>query len=161
MSEGNPTRHVSGECLTVTEAPSFVLIGSRGGTPTVYRLEDHTEEGVVLLGFYPREELDAARYLAWFDFVTSIDVLVVTNQAEVATTSDAAPQLGVPVLGDVEERVALDYGATYAPSAGGVVYLIDSNNHIQHQWTGEIDATEIYHETCNHLTDHTAVAQGD
>lgn len=145
MIESNSERPEAAHGWTLARAPEFILPGTTGGDWTIHRLNDYTNEGVTIIGFFGEEALEDARPLSWLTFDDDIDVLVVSD-AECSTLSSEAHdnQFGFPLLGDPERSVAAEYGADLDEPDTGNVYLVDSSECIRRTWEGSLNAMDVY-----------------
>jgi peroxiredoxin len=102
-------------------APEFVLPGTDGDEIRPYRLDDHTDEGVVVLLFYPFDfspvctaELCEIRDLEWLLFTDGVDVFGVSTDSVYAHRAFIdAYDLPFPLLSDNSAAVSERYGVRY------------------------------------------------
>lgn len=133
-------------------APGFVLPRANGGGIIVYEPRTHTEEGCVVLGFFPATRLESTHFLDWYACVDKVDVFVLSNLNNTNRHRASGPgERFAPALKDPNGHVAFAYGTTYGGS-GGTVVLIDENGTVRHRWQGDLNPTTILEAVRRHST---------
>jgi peroxiredoxin len=128
-------------------APAFTLPGVQGTAPRTYRVGVATDEPLALLVFAPSRTMDAERNycplrdITWFQFIEDLEVYVITRGEDLpAKTADYCRSVGVPLLTDVESRVAEAYGVDYggsrreATDVTGGLFLVDDAGAVRERW---------------------------
>lgn len=145
------------------EAPRFTLPGTEGEEISSYSLEEHTDNGVAILLFYPFDfspvctaELCKFRDAGFFEFTSDVDVLGISTDSvyahrEFITQHD----LPFPLLSDNRGTVSGDYGLRYdefeqheAVSQRALV-VIDDSRRIEYLWTADDSTKEFDHDILN------------
>lgn len=133
---------------TGAPAPEFTLPGTTGGEITRYRLSDYTEDGAVVLVFYPfdfspvcTEELCEFRDAEWLTMTNDVDVFGISTDSCYAHNRFIEEyNLPFPLLSDTMGRVTTSYGVAYdewehhegVPKRA--LITIDDENTIRYQW---------------------------
>lgn len=103
------------------EAPTFTIPGTEGNEIKKYSLSEYTENGAVVLVFYPfdfspvcTEELCLFRDAEWLTFTEDVDVLGISLDSGYAHKRFIKEHnFTFPLLSDTKGRVTKQYGVAY------------------------------------------------
>lgn len=124
-------------------APDFELPGTEGEEIDTYRLRDYTDDGPVLLSFYPFDfspgctrEVCGLRDTGWFEFVDDLDILAVSTDGPFSHIEFIdAYNLRFPLLSDTGATVADQYGTVHEEWNGFKRIMQRSTFLIDDDWT--------------------------
>lgn len=151
-------------------APTFEIPGTDGNQIEPYRLSDYTEDGAVVLVFYPfdfspvcTEELCTLRDAEWLTVTENVDIFGISRDSCYAHKRFIQENtLPFPLLSDIQGVVISDYGVVYdelehhreVPKRA--LITIDDTQTVRYTWTTEsaYDAPtpDELHQTVTTLT---------
>jgi peroxiredoxin len=143
-------------------APDFTLRGTDGQMLTQYTLSEYTAAGYVILSFYMNDfspvcsdqmcDLDD---ISLFQFEPDVSMFGIAPDY-VYSHREYSKQKGLtfPLLSDSKFEVAKAYGVYDDDLESGIrraLFLIDSDQRIQHKWVAEDNWATWNHETTEDL----------
>ncbi|WP_276298829.1 redoxin domain-containing protein [Halorussus lipolyticus] len=137
-----------------TDVPDFELPGIQSEDRDEYRLSEYTDDGAVLLAFYPCDfspvctrELCAIRNVEWFEF-ENVQVLGISQDSLYAHREFAGQHdITFPLLsdtdGDVTERFDVRYDSWEGQAGLGkrAFFVVDETQTVRYAWSAD-DAYE-------------------
>ena len=139
------------------EAPRFTLPGTEGDEISDYSLEEYTENGVVILLFYPFDfspvctaELCEFRDAEFLEFTPNVDVLgISTDSAYAHREFINQHDLPFPLLSDFAGAISARYGLRFSEFehheavSKRALIVVDDTQNIVYSWTAT-DATKEF-----------------
>jgi peroxiredoxin len=136
---------------TGTQAPDFELSGIHEDGRDQYRLSDFTDEGTVLIAFYPCDfspmctrELCAIQDIEWFSFDESVQAFGVSQDSLYAHREFVDQHdITFPLLSDTDGNVTESYDVRYDSWEGqaGIgkraLFVVDDTRTVRYAWSDD------------------------
>lgn len=134
----------------------FELCGAHGDEIATHCLSDYTNDGIVLLSFYPFDfspvctrQMCGLRDTEWFEFTDGLSVLGISGDGPYAHRAFASEyEIDFPLLSDTDRTVSRDFDVLYDTFEGcrdiprRSTFIVDQSRTVQFAWHADDTTVE-------------------